>query len=291
MRIRYQIVVLCVTLLAMQQTAAQSHEGHQHHQPLPKTWSSQPLLVKPQGRGSRTVKSLKPVNLSANRMRVFPSTEPGEGGASWEVPLEGDKAKIASRDSKQGGYHWVSARAESGNSVRIASTVTYFSNPGPAPRAMLKQNKSELEIRPMRLPREHQRYRADETWPFQLLYQGEPVTDTEVTFESRNGSRFIYSTDASGQFEVEFPSDFPEVNTETKGNGGHRHGRRKSDFVLAAQLEQGERHLLSAFNYHYTPGAYADKNLSLGIGMAVLGMFAAGPLLRNKKKDKKGEQS
>ena len=143
MRIRFQLIGLSVMLLTMQQVAAQSHEGHQHHQhqqQAPKLWSSQPLLVKPAGRGSRTLKALKPVNLNAVQMRVYPSITPDEGDVSWEVPVEEGKAKIASRSGDQGGYHWVSAREEGENSVRIASTVTYFSNPGPAPRHMLRQD-------------------------------------------------------------------------------------------------------------------------------------------------------
>ncbi|MCW8964023.1 MAG: hypothetical protein OQL16_09515, partial [Gammaproteobacteria bacterium] len=124
MNIRYLIVALAMSLPVIQQAAAQSHEEHQHHQ-VSKVWSPQPLLVKPAGRGSRTLKALKPVNLDAGQMRVYPSITPDEGDVSWEVPVEEGKAKIASRSGDQGGYHWVSAREESESSVRIASTVTY----------------------------------------------------------------------------------------------------------------------------------------------------------------------
>jgi hypothetical protein len=293
MRIRYQIVVLGMMLLAMQQVTAQSPEGHQHHQhqpQAPKSWSSQPLLVKPAGPRSRTHKAFKAVNLNVEQMRVYPSTEPEEGDVSWEAPVEEGKAKIATRSGDQGGYHWIIANEESEKSVRIASTVTYFSNPGPAPRGMLKQDKVELEIQPVRLPREHQQYRSNEAWPFKLLYQGEPMANTAVKFESRNGSESAYTTDEAGQFKVTFPDDFPVEESQAKGNAGHRHGRRKSAFVLSANLQRENRNITSAFNYHYTPDAFADKNLPLGIGVAMLGMLVASPLLRHRKKDKKGNK-
>jgi len=293
MNIRYLIVVLAMSLPVIQQAAAQSHEEHQHHQQqVSKEWSSQPLLVKPAGRGSRTLKALKPVNLSAEQMRVYPSINPDEGDVSWEVLVEEGKAKIASRSGEQGGYHWVSAREDSENSVRIASTVTYFSNPGPAPRHMLRQDKVELEIQPVRLPREHQQYRANETWPFQLLHLGEPLADTEVMFESKNGSRSVYTTDDTGRFDVTFPDDFPVEKPDAKEGGGHGgHGRAKSAFVLSSSLQRDDLTITSAFNYKYTPDAFADKSMALGIGMLMLGMFAATPLLRNKKQAAEGEQS
>jgi len=293
MRIRFQLVVLGVTMLAMQQVAAQSHEGHQHHQhqpQAPKSWSSKPLLVKPAGPRSRTHKALKAVNLSVDQMRVYPSIEPEEGDVSWETPVEEGKAKVITRSGDQGGYHWVVANEESENEVRIASTVTYFSNPGPAPRDMLKQDKAELEIQPVRLPREHQQYRANETWPFRLLYKGEPLAFKRVVFESRNGSESAYITDKVGRFKVKFPDDFSLEEAEPGNSAGHRHGRRKSAFVLSAKLRHDNREIISAFNYHYTPDAFADKNLPLGIGVAMLGMFAASPLLRHRKKDKKGKK-
>ena len=290
MKIRYLIVILGMSLPGIQTVAAQSHEGHQQHQAPPRAWSSQPLLVKPAGRGSRSHKAFKPVNLSVEQMWVYPSTEPEEGDVFWEVPVEDGKAKITTRSGNQGGYHWVIANEENKNSVRIASTVTYFSNPGPAPRDMLKQDKAELEIQPVRLPREHQQYRSNEAWPFQLLYQGEPMANTAVTFESRNGSESAYTTDETGRFEVTFPDDFPTDESQAKENAGHRHGPRKSAFVLSANLQRDSRNITSAFNYHYTPDAYADKSLSLGIGVAILGMFAASPLLRHRKKDKKNNK-
>jgi len=288
MKIRYLILVLGLALPAIQPVAAQSSEGHQH----PGAWSSQPLLVKPAGRGSRTHKAFRPVNLSVGQMRIYPSIDPEEGDVSWEVPVEEGKAKIVSRGGTQGGYHWLSAREESENSLRIASTVTYFSNPGPAPRDMLKQDKAELEIQPVYLPREHQQYRANESWPFQLQYQGEPVANAEVVFESQNGSRLAYTTDDAGRFDVLFPDDFPAEELQAKGDAGHGHGPARSAFVLSANLLRNDQNITSAFNYQYTPDAFADKSLPLGIGIAMLGMFAATPLLRQrKKKDKKGGRS
>ena len=291
MRIRYITILLCMMLSAIPAVAAQSNAGHEHHQHQARAWTSKPMLVKPKGRRTRGIKTLATANLDAAHVQIYPSIKGDETNASWNVQLENGKAKIKSRGGRQGGYHWASARHEGDGIVSIASTMLYFSNPGPAPRAMLRQDKAELEIRPQRLPREHQHYRAKETWPFQLLYQGKPLAEAEVAFESRNGSSTVYQTNQDGLFDVSFPADFPALDEKASKHAGH-HGRRKSDFILSTELHQDGRHLVSAFNYHYTPDAYADKDLTLGIGMAMLGMFAATPLLRNrKKKDRKGDRS
>ena len=291
MRIRYITIVLCMMLPVIQTVAARSDSGHEHHKAQSRAWSSKPLLVKPGGRRTRGTKTLAMTNLDAGQLHVYPSVEDDKENASWDVRLDEGKAKIKSRGGKLGGYHWVTAREEHNSTINIASTLVYFSNPGPAPRVMLKQDKAELEIRPQRLPREHQHYRAKETWPFRLLYRGTPMPDSEVLFESKNGSRKVYKTNQAGLFEVNFPADFPVLDDKSSKHTGH-HGRRKSDFVLSTELHQDGQHLISAFNYHYTPDAYADKDLTLGIGMAMLGMFAATPLLRTRKKKRnKGEQS
>ena len=57
----------------------------------------------------------------------------------------------------------------------MASTVWYASNPGPAPSEWLARVRSELEIVPDPLPREHAHYRESEKWRFIVRYAGQPL--------------------------------------------------------------------------------------------------------------------
>ncbi|MDX1336162.1 MAG: hypothetical protein R3312_10285, partial [Gammaproteobacteria bacterium] len=220
-------------------------------------------------------------------LNVYASHKAGASDAQWDVPLEEGKGMIRSRSGQQGSYHWVMAREETGNEIRIASTVVAFSNPGPNPQSMLMAEKTELEIIPLKLPREHSDYRATESWPFMVRRNGQPLVDTEVVMQTSQGSSQTYKTDSQGEFDVVFPDDFVEEASSEHAHHGHGAGRKKANFVLGVTAQDGERTLVTAFNYRYRPAPMADKNLPLGIGALLLGMVAATPLLRRNKKARK----
>ncbi len=245
-----------------------------------RVWTQQPLLLPGRStRGERGGALLKPQGLVTENITVFAPEGPSER-LKVDYPVAPEGAKIASATPKIGNYHWVIAREESPEAVKVASTAWYFGNPGDSPKALLSAPKHELEIVPDPLPREHGRYRESEKWRFLVRFNGQPLGNQPLTLETEFGTRSSIVTDAAGFATVLFPRDFKPA---TKAEGEHAgHGRRYGQFVLATEKATDGRRYLTAFNLNY--GEDGDRNKSLGWGAAfgLIGMLAATPLLRRK---------
>ncbi|MCW9039347.1 MAG: DUF4198 domain-containing protein [Rhodospirillales bacterium] len=253
---------------------------HSHDMGKPGAWTNFPLLL---SRGSgRTAAVFRGVNINAGEVTAYSPNVAGDN-AVQTLPAQEKGAKL--KIGKNGGYYFATASESSGGWLVSASTVHYFSNPAPPPREMLGKQKSDLEIIPEPLPREHARYREGENWPFLVRFKGKPLPDTLITFVSEHGSKAHFTTDAEGIVNVSFPADFtfPEPSKGDKAGQHAGHHRPKAGFVLVAMhADEGTRYL-SSFNYSYAPGAYRGKNLWAGVGFGVLGMVLAVPLLRRRK--------
>ncbi|NNJ92352.1 MAG: hypothetical protein HKP55_11815 [Gammaproteobacteria bacterium] len=138
----------------------------------------------------------------------------------------------------------------------------------------------------MKLPREHQHFRAGENWDFLVRLNGKPVKNAPVIFETENKTREVLKTDQDGLVSIPFPYDFPEESDSAIGDGqDHGHARRKkAGFVLTVEQKSDGKQFISHFNFYYTTGAFYNKNLALGIGFALFGMMTAAPFLRKSKK-------
>lgn len=264
-------------LLACGQIIAATHDqaSHTGHAPIATPgWTSAPLLLEQPSR-NRGGKLVDAHNLNADEFVVFPSTDDDQAG-NWTVAVRDSQAQVRSRGGDQGGYHWVGARAKDTDTVRHAATILYFANPGPAPREMLVRAKSELEITPLELPREHRHFRAGERARFVIRLHGQPLAGAPITLDTANGTRLLLHSGTDGSFTVPFPDDFGAPHEEADGHGMPR---TQADFVLTARRVVDGIHHTSAFNYHYIPGPYYQASLFLGLGFAALGMLSAAPLL------------
>jgi len=242
-------------------------------------WTRFPTLQPAMMRGGeRNAAVLRPVGLSANSVQVFAADGPPER-RKVDYPVAADGARIEAAAPKIGNYHWVVAREETADVVRVASTAWYFGNPGESPAALLAESRHELEIVPAPLPREHGAYRESEKWRFLVRANGAPLPGQPLTLETEFGSRSAFVTDADGYATVLFPRDF-RTRAEREADGGH--APRRAKFVLATEREGLGRRYATAFNYTY--GADGDRNRSLGWGVffGVVGMAAATPLLRRR---------
>lgn len=187
-----------------------------------------------------------------------------------------------------GGFHWLSAREVRADKEVVASMVYYMSERGSKdPTAMFMMQKNALEIIPQPFPREHSRYRANEDWKFLVRFNRQPLPQQKVMFETQNGSKAEFTSDAEGIVTVRFPSDFK--GNDTQGGMARRNGdrRQSSEFVLAAEFVNAKKTYITGFNGSYGPDAFSQRNLALGVGFTFLGMLGAVPLLRNRKADKK----
>lgn len=248
-------------------------------------WTKYPLLTPMMGRGGdRAVAKLAVKNLQPAELEVFAAEGPADR-LRRQVPVTPEGTRIEAVTPKIGNYHWVSAREEAEGKVTVASTAAYFGNPGAAPTALLLKQKSELEIIPQPLPREHGSYRESDKWQFLLRFNGQPLANKELKLETEFGTKTAFTSDAKGLVTVLFPLDFKPADP-AKGHDQHM-GPRKGKFVLVAEHDEGGKHYLTAFNYAYAPDATTGKNLMAGAGFGVFGMLLAVPLLRRKKADNK----
>lgn len=245
------------------------------------SWSTRPLLLPlPGGSSERGVLRYRGVGLEASALTVF---GPAPGAAPVVLPPRDGVFEVRQNDPKVGNYHWLQARGEEGREVRVANTVAYFSNPGPAPTALLAQARSELELVPEPLPREHGQYRESEKWTFLVRFQGQPLDNQPVLLETEAGTRMPLASDAQGRVRVLFPRDMGNAKgTGPAAAGGH--GRaRPGGFVLSTLYEVGGRRYLTAFNGSYGPDPERSRSLAAGLGFGFLGMVLAVPLLRRPR--------
>ena len=285
-------IVACGFLLAVSAAAAHGKAPHSHHGTADhEVWTTYPLIEETSApMRNRAVFAVR--NLLADTAQIYPPTGAGQFPEAFAVrgsdqpytaPLE--RRRFVLNPAGRGNYYWVTARAETANEVRVASSVRYFTNPGPAPTAMLARAKSELEIVPAPLPREHWHYREGETWNFLLRFQGRPLAHAPVWLHSEHGSMKLFESDAQGVAEVTFPRDLPQ--TESGAAGGH-HAQQKAGFVLVAEHQGAGTYYLTAFNYSYAPAAMRGKSLMAGLGFMLLGGLLATPLLRRSGDKEKG---
>ena len=277
----------------LQQGRVEGHAGHGDHVGAggmsetgragkSTAWTAFPTLKIKMGGESRErgVAIVVPQGIVVNSIDVY-SNNPKDARGHRQLPLEMAGAKLDKPES--GGYHWLAAREEQDEQVRVASAIQFFSDSGAInPTAMFMQQKHELEIIPQPYPREHSRYRANEAWKFLVRFNSKPLANQRVFMETGNGSKAELASDALGMITVRIPDDF-KLEAEKKAGGEHDHGRRASDFVLATEHAEGGKRYLTAFNAGYGTDAFYQRNLAMGLGFTLLGMIAATPLLRQRR--------
>lgn len=286
---RHLLLLACGAALS-----ASAIAQHEHHappapaatqaapgRPMAREWTQQPLLLPGRSaRGERAQALLQPRNIAAGTVTVFAPEGPPER-LKVDYPAAAEGASIESATRQIGNYHWVIAREETPETVKVASTAWYFGNPGDSPKTLLKAAKHELEIVPDPLPREHASYRESEKWRFLVRLNGQPLAGQALKLETEFGTRSTFHTDAGGYATVLFPRDFKPADKKADGEQAG-HGPRRARFVLSAEKEADGRRYLTAFNLSY--GEDADRGRSLGWGAAfgLIGMLAATPLLRRR---------
>lgn len=259
------------------------HGRHASTAPTAPKWTQHPVL-QAAGPRSRTAAKFQAFNMHAMEAVTYAPYD-GQGqealkAATRPAPLD-ENGALAFKAWSKGGYYLLRVMGHGPQGeVATATTIKYFSNPGPAPRNLLAAGRPGFEIVPDPLPREHGHYRENETWTFHVRMDGKPMAKLPVVLETSNGTQAQFLTNDDGRVAVTFPGDFKDIPKDK-----WRHGRPPgSKFVLAVR----NGGLLATYNGAYKLDAYGDKNLWAGIGFAMLGMIAAVPIVRRKKATKGG---
>jgi len=273
--------IAAVALLIGVTPALAQHAGHggAPKGPAAPTWTAYPMLVSGGG-FSRSGAKFQAYNMHAMNGASFASfygagTEDMET-ATTNLPID-ENGALSVKSGKKGGYYFVRATGHGpGGEEATATTIKYFSKPGPAPRDLLNTVRPGFEIMPAIMPREHGHFRENETWTFNVRMDGKPIGGLAVVLETSNGTKSEYTTKSDGTVDVTLPGDFVDIPKDQWS-----HGRPPSSKFVVAVRDGG---LLATYNDSYNLDAFGDKNLWAGIGFALLGMVVAVPVVRRGKK-------
>lgn len=169
----------------------------------------------------------------------------------------------------------------------VNSSIRYIYNHGrpskTSPTMITEIKKSELEITPSLLPREHDRYTGSDSYKFELHFQNKKLPNTVITFNTGNGSEETLQSDEDGKFKVTMPNDFKEVKPGIRAN-------RPAEFVLkASHVHEGITYTTTlAMPYHVNPTDYW-RTQTLAVVLVILGLVTGIFMFRNIHKKKKGK--
>jgi hypothetical protein len=176
-----------------------------------------------------------------------------------------------------GNYHAIVAEWEgdAGKGTLISYKEVRGKPSGQSPRELLAADKTELEIVPDPLPREHYRYHTAESWGFRLRFQGKPLADTRVVLHTENGSRLEADSDAQGYLDFKLPDDFPEVLPGRDSNP-------PGEFRLGVAHESEGRRYQSVLVALYHPNPRHWRSFGGGLGVLMLGLAAGFVVARRR---------
>lgn len=184
-----------------------------------------------------------------------------------------------------GGYYAMVAEGNETNSS--FSAIRYLSLHGRpckvSPTKLTALPKTDLEIIPDPLHREHDRYTASKSYRFILHFQEKPLANTTVTLETHDTPAHTYTTDQTGAFSITLPNDFKNVQVGRSEN-------KPSEFLIVAQHTDNNLTYKSTLSMPYSlnPNDYWQSQ-TYGAGAIFIG-FLGGLFLygRTKKGAKNG---
>jgi hypothetical protein len=179
-----------------------------------------------------------------------------------------------------GGYYALVLNHRS--DTQIDSALRYLSMMGkPAkvsPTKLTALPKTDLEIVPNPLHREHDHYTASKSYRFLLHFQGKPLTNTTITMETRDTPAQTYTTDNTGEFLITLPNDFKNVQVGKSEN-------KPSEFLIIAQHRDNNLTYKSTLTMPYSlnPNDYWQSQ-TYGAGAIFIGFLGGLFLYRRSKK-------
>jgi hypothetical protein len=188
-------------------------------------------------------------------------------------PLQPHHGAVTMPKTGMNNYHALVVEKDWGQSKETLIRYEYMhGRPSKrSPSELTTVNKTEFEIVPAPVPREHYRYLSDQLWGFQVRLHGQPLAGQTLTLETEHGTRLESVTDNAGYAEFRLPDDFPDVVP------GERDRRRAEFSITAATDADGLAYqtTLSA-SYRLNPSHWQSRSM----GWAVVGLgFIAGGLI------------
>lgn len=195
-----------------------------------------------------------------------------------ELPLSANTLTLP--ESGMGGYYALvlTQRAP----LEVKSAIRYLSRQGRpskiSPTQLTGLFKTDLEIVPDPLHREHDRYTASKSYRFLVKFQGQPLSDARIAMETRNHSATTYTSDKNGAVRVTLPNDFSHVFVGRSEN-------KPSEFLLSTYRSDGEIVYQSTLSmpYFVNPNDYWQSQ-TYGAGAIFIGFLGGLFLYRRHQK-------
>lgn len=187
------------------------------------------------------------------------------------APLTAHDGRVDLNPTGLDSYHAVVAERERAGVKETVIRYEYLNGrrTGRSPAELTAVAKTDFEIVPDPLPREHARYLTANPAAFLVRYRGAPLAGATVTLDTSHGSALEAVTGADGRVRFRLPDDFPEVKpgrannpaAELRISSTHRAGDRTYRTVLTAA-------------YHVDPAHW--QSFEGGLLIAAAGIVAGG---------------
>ncbi|MCU7871127.1 MAG: hypothetical protein KZQ91_00125 [Candidatus Thiodiazotropha sp. (ex Lucinoma borealis)] len=175
-------------------------------------------------------------------------------------------------------YHVVVAEKDWGNHKEAVIRYEYmFGRPSKqSPSKLTAVEKTDFEIVPDPIPREHYRYHTLQTWGFLVRLHGKPLSNLELTLQTTHGSQQTVISDQYGRVEFQIPDDFPNLVA------GER-DKRSAQFTISSKYREGDIAYQTQLNADYRVNPTHWQSTQLGLWVVGIGILAGGYLGRTKK--------
>ncbi|MES9980337.1 MAG: Ig-like domain-containing protein [Candidatus Thiodiazotropha sp. 6PLUC5] len=198
--------------------------------------------------------------------------------------LTAEMGKVTMPRTGVDNYHALVVEKQWGNYKEAIIHYQYmFGRPShQSPDKLIALEKTEFEIIPEPLPREHYRYHSMQEWEFRLRFNGAYLSGQPLTLNTSNGSQQTLTTDENGRVTFTIPDDFPDLVDGVRD-------RRNAQFTIISEYQQDK--------VTYSTQLFADYQVnpnhwqSTQLGFLVLGIgFLAGGYLGHSLKSR-GEKT
>jgi len=181
----------------------------------------------------------------------------------------------------------IASRDEANTTMTAIRYFHFFGRPSPvSPSVLVNTAKSDLDIVPDPLPREHWVYMADHPAQFIVRFKGHPLAAQAVNITTGNGTHLSQKTDAKGHLVLTLPDDFPITHA------GRMHNE-PAEMQLDATYKLNGRRYRTVLSADYSVNPAHWQSLSGGVLVAGGGLLLGGFITwrMKRKTDADGKNS
>ena len=175
-----------------------------------------------------------------------------------QKPITTKQGRFALRPTGIDNYHALVAEREHNGVKESAIRYVYFNGKpsGASPSQLTDLKKTDLEIVPDPLPREHWHYKSGDRIGFNLRWKGEPVANTSVTLATSQSSILQSETNAQGKVWFVLPDDFSEQASTHSG---------PAELLVHARLNHAQTPHATWLSAEYFPDPQRWRDHTLGL--------------------------